>query len=165
MAKLTVRGTRRLTSAERSAIMVRAWKKRRKTGTAPATPRQKRTGPPDPVRSAAMAKSWRQRQRTGLAPKKQKRKLLSHRKRSAISRAAAALRLSRRDAQMRCDCRLLGLPPRSSWADIRKAFAAARRRLRLPTKAKWIDIRKALQADKPTSRQMAPQAESHALAA
>ena len=149
MPKDTVRGTPRLTTEERSAIMRRAWKRRRKTGTAPATPRLKRKGPPNPVRSAAMTASWRRRQRAGIAPKAPKKKLMSHRQRSAVSRAAAALRLNRRDAQMRSDCRLLLIPVNSTWADIRVAFEAARRRLRLPTKAKWVDIRKALKAAKP----------------
>src|SRR5882672_8356460 len=152
MPKYTVRGTPRLTTEERSAIMRRAWKRRRMTGTAPATPRLKRKGPPSPVRSAAMAASWRRRQRAGTAPKAPKKKLMSHRQRSEVSRAAAALRLSRREAQMRSDCRLLLLSANATWADIRLAFEVARKRLRLPTKSNWVAIRKALKAAKPKAK-------------
>jgi len=150
-SEMTVRGTLRLTSGERSDIMKRAWKRRRKTGTAPAKPRAKRKGPPSPIRSAAMTASWRRRQRAGTAPKAKKRKLMTRRERSQVAIAAAAVRLSRREAQMRIDCRLLGLSPRSTWADVRLAFALARKQLRLPTKASWAMIRKALLADKPVA--------------
>lgn len=147
-SETTVRGTPRRTPAERSEIMKRAWKRRRKLGTAPAKPRAKK-GPTNPVRSAAMTASWRRRQRAGTAPKSKKKKLLSHRERSQISVAAAALRLSRREDQMRSDARLLGISPRSTWSEVRLAFAAVRKQLRLPTKSTWAMIRKALQADKP----------------
>jgi len=150
-SEITVRGTPRLSSGERSEIMKRAWKRRRKTGTAPAKPRAKRKGPPSAIRSAAMTASWRRRQRAGTAPKAKKRKLMSHRERRQVAIAAAAVRLSRREAQMRSDCRLLGISPRSTWAEVRLAFAIARKQLRLPSKASWAVIRKALQADKPVA--------------
>jgi len=108
--KLTTHGTPFLTPQERSAAMVRAWVTRRRKQRAEAL----RLGLPDPVRSAAIKKAikakkgppntvrstaikraWARRFADGSAARKQKRVLLSKDERSAIAKAAAALRRQR----------------------------------------------------------------------
>lgn len=92
-SKYTARGTLRLTKAQRSSAMKRAWKTRRIRYGLAAKP--KRKGPPDPKRSKALRRAWRRRWKAGTAPKRQKRVLLTPTERSEIAIAAAQLRQKR----------------------------------------------------------------------
>ena len=99
--------------------MLKVWRRRRQTGTAPP---KKPIKPVDPARSEAMKKSWRRRWRAGTAPKKQKRVLLSPAERSEIAKAAAALRVKRVRRMLRREGRRLGLSRTATPAEIRLAL-------------------------------------------
>jgi hypothetical protein len=94
--KLTTRGTPRLTRAERSQAMKRAWKTRRSNQGITAKPKRRRK--PNPIRSKALRKAWARRFREGTAKRKTKKPLLTHEERSEIAKAAANLRRLRREA-------------------------------------------------------------------
>jgi hypothetical protein len=145
--KFTARGTLRLTTEQRSRIMLKAWKRRRKNGDAPASKSKKRA---NPTRSEAMLASWRRRRRQGKVPAKQKKVLMSHEQRSKIAVAAAKLRIAGEANRLREDRKLLNLPREASRAEIAHAFKRERRRLGLSRKSLRPIIRAALLAEQAT---------------